>query len=57
MCAVADQALAAVVDADGAAAVRRQLSAWSRWGRALRRAHEASEQRHRRAAVDTEEPV
>jgi hypothetical protein len=30
VCEVADQALAAAVEADGAAVVRRQLSAWSR---------------------------
>jgi hypothetical protein len=54
---IADQALAAVVEADGAAVVRRQLSAWSRWGRALRRAHEAAEQRHRSASAEVQEPV
>jgi hypothetical protein len=54
---IADQALAAVVEGDGAGAVRRQLSAWTRWGRALLRAHEAAEWRHRTASAGTTEPV
>lgn len=57
---IADQALAAVVEGDGAGIVRRQLSAWSRWGRALARAHDAAEQRHRNASArsaGTPEPV
>jgi hypothetical protein len=54
---IADQALAAVVESDGAGVVRRQLSAWTRWGRALLRAHEAAEQRHRNASAGSLEQV
>jgi hypothetical protein len=46
MSEIADQALAAVLESDGVGVLRRQLSGWARWGRAVHRTHEASAQRH-----------
>jgi len=48
---LADDAFARVVERDGAAVARRQLTAWARWSTSVWVAHRNAERRHRAALV------